>query len=127
MGLNIKIENIFDSSQIKTTGEEVITTRGIRYEAVLEHKGLMKIRFISSTNPEITKQKVSAQIRVWDEIWKKQVEKNQEAQKKEKLRSDKEEMKVLATRKTDEALVLQRIIFIDKRNDIMYYRYCQGA
>jgi four helix bundle protein len=26
-----------------------------------------------------------------------------------------------------ELLILQRIIFIDKRNDIMYYRYCQGA
>lgn len=104
MGLNIKIENIFDSSQIKATGNEVITVRGIRYETVLEHKGLMKTRFISSTDPEITKQKVSAQIRVWDEVWKKQVEKNQEAQKKAKLHSDKEERKVLATRKTDEAL-----------------------
>ncbi len=33
----------------------------------------------------------------------------------------------LRSYREEESLILQRIIFIDRRNDIMYYRYCQGA
>ena len=104
MGLEFKIKEGFDPSQIEFTGTEVSTARGIRYDVVVVHKGLMKNRFISSTDLGIAQQKVSAQVRVWDELWKKQVEKGKEAQKKEKLRLDKEEKKALAASKTDEAL-----------------------
>jgi len=104
MGLEFKIKEVFDPSQIDFTGTEVSTARGIRYDATVVHRGLMKNRFISSTDLGVAQQKVSAQIRVWDELWKKQVEKSKEAQKKEKLRLDKEEKKVLAVSKTDEAL-----------------------
>jgi hypothetical protein len=79
---------LFDRLQFDLNLNRIPTTRGFRHEAVLVHKGLMKQRSISSTDEDVLNQKIFAQIRVWDEAWKKQVEKNQENQKREKLRLD---------------------------------------
>jgi len=95
---------VFDVSQFDFNCKEVSTARGYRYEAVLVHKGLPKQRSISTTDQDILKEKILAQIHVWDELWKKQVEKNQEMQKREKQRLDKEGKRALAAKDTDEAL-----------------------
>ena len=95
---------VFDVSQFDINCKEVSTARGYRYEAVLVHKGLPKQRSISTTDQDILKEKILAQIHVWDELWKKQVEKNQEMQKREKQRLDKEGKRALAAKNTDEAL-----------------------
>jgi restriction system protein len=102
--IELAVIEVFDRSQFDVSLNDIPTTRGFRHEAVLVHKGLMKQRSISSTDQDVLNQKVRAQIYVWDEAWKKQVEKNQEIQKRDKLRSDKEEKKSRAAQKTNDAL-----------------------
>jgi len=94
---------LFDQSQFDAQVQVREMARGYRYEALLTHKGLSKQRSISSTDREFLERKLTAQIRIWDELWIKQVERDQGAQKKEKLRLDKEGKKTLAVKKTDEA------------------------
>lgn len=94
---------LFDQSQFDAHLQTMEMARGNRYEALLTHKGLAKQRSMSSTDRAYLDRKVIAQVRIWDELWMRQVEKDQEVQKKEKLRLDKEEKKALAIKKTDEA------------------------
>ena len=95
---------LFDLSQFDVNAQVTESSRGQRYNAVVIHKGLAKQRTISSSDREFLEQKVGAQIRVWDELWMKQAERNHVAQKKEQLRLNKAEKKALAVKKTDEAL-----------------------
>lgn len=73
------------------------------YEIEVEHARLNKYRHIRGSDYHVVKQKASAQLLAWDEMWERKQALDIKKQERDELLRDKEEKKELAAIKTEEA------------------------